>query len=197
MKKRRIVFVVLYAVLIFINTIPIFIYRDKVQTAFSWLFLAVMLLELIYGIFCCVCKHKANFFRNYRRIHLFWKNDESTFTAEYQREFDCYAMIFFSSLPFYIPLIHFAAEPIHTLWGLLVLAFPWIAFSMIGIRDTISEAKKNNSRRNAWRKNGAKSLAGGNNEVILQSGPWMQIPNGSLLFHSQHIGRLFCLRCFA
>ena len=52
MKKRRIVFVVLYAVLIFINTIPIFIYRDKVQTAFSWLFLAVMLLELIYGIFC-------------------------------------------------------------------------------------------------------------------------------------------------
>ena len=112
MKKRRIVFVVLYAVLIFINTIPIFIYRDKVQTAFSWLFLAVMLLELIYGIFCCVCKHKANFFRNYRRIHLFWKNDESTFTAEYQREFDCYAMIFFSSLPFYIPLIHFAAEPI-------------------------------------------------------------------------------------
>ena len=62
MKKRRIVFVVLYAVLIFINTIPIFIYRDKVQTAFSWLFLAVMLLELIYGIFCCVCKHKANFF---------------------------------------------------------------------------------------------------------------------------------------
>ncbi len=74
MKKRRIVFVVLYAVLIFINTIPIFIYRDKVQTAFSWLFLAVMLLELIYGIFCCVCKHKANFFRNYRRIHLFWKN---------------------------------------------------------------------------------------------------------------------------
>ena len=147
MKKRRIVFVVLYAVLIFINTIPIFIYRDKVQTAFSWLFLAVMLLELIYGIFCCVCKHKANFFRNYRRIHLFWKNDESTFTAEYQREFDCYAMIFFSSLPFYIPLIHFAAEPIHTLWGLLVLAFPWIAFSMIGIRDTISEAKKDKAKK--------------------------------------------------
>lgn len=38
MKKRRIVFVVIYAVLIFINTIPVFIYRDKVQTAFSWLF---------------------------------------------------------------------------------------------------------------------------------------------------------------
>lgn len=106
-----------------------------------------MLLELIYGIFCCVCKHKANFFRNYRRIHLFWKNDESTFTAEYQREFDCYAMIFFSSLPFYIPLIHFAAEPIHTLWGLLVLAFPWIAFSMIGIRDTLSEAKKDKAKK--------------------------------------------------
>ena len=151
MKKRRIVFVVLYAVLIFINTIPIFIYRDKVQTAFSWLFLAVMLLELMYGIFCCVCKHKANFFRNYRRIHLFWKNDESTFTAEYQREFDCYAMIFFSSLPFYIPLIHFAAEPIHTLWGLLVLAFPWIAFSMIGIRDTLSEAKKRQSKKRTIR----------------------------------------------
>lgn len=56
-------------------------------------------------------------------------------------------MIFFSSLPFYIPLIHFAAEPIHTLWGLLVLAFPWIAFSMIGIRDTLSEAKKDKAKK--------------------------------------------------
>ena len=143
MKKRRIIFVALFVIILFANIIPVFAFHGSVKiTKLSIIVLGIMLVEIIYGILCCFCKHKANFFKYYHRIHMFWEDDASTYTTEYLKEFDTYAMIFFSIIPFYIPLIHFTTKPIHTLWMLLLLSFPQIVFIIMGTRDTLKELKE-------------------------------------------------------
>ena len=109
----------------------------------SFLATFIFIVMLLRGIAACVSKNEGYFFlRKHVIIKLINKFNKYNWPTEEQlKDFYIKATVYFSILPFYLPLAVFSSKNSHSLWCLLLLFVPQFAISGIEIRKMMIERK--------------------------------------------------------
>ena len=117
------------------------------QYAFFPLVLAVFV--IIYGVISCVFKHKGNYLIIQRRrgFGIFSEDQDYTFTDAYERRFRWMLLVYCVPIPFYIPVMAFAATWPQTFWALFLFVLPQLVYVVNAIYQTVQEYKRKKQER--------------------------------------------------
>ena len=131
--------------LLLLNVIPVLALPDKAAlTRFSYPPGVILFVMTIYGLCAIIDKHKGNhFLLESSHERSFSYNKSYTYTEAYEREFRWSLLIYFGTLPFYIPLIFFARSfPLSAGLSVGLLLVSQLALAIPGIRASIQDAKE-------------------------------------------------------
>ena len=134
--------------LLILNIIPLIIFRSQIQiSTISIVMIALAGIIILNGVFACSLKHKGNFLVIGQYRHAAFSEDKDyTFTDEYEREFRWMLLVYCMAIPFYLPVICFAANWEQTLWALALFLAPQLIYVIHGIYQTVQVVKETKRR---------------------------------------------------
>lgn len=144
MKKRNVLYFLLYAVILIINILIVLSKKSSMTISeFSIPALFLMIAMIINGVLSYLLRHKGNGL-TFSRFHCnpFAPDRDYTFEESYTKRFFIMLKIYCLVIPFYIPQIFFASNYFQTLWALLTFAIPQIVFIIMGVTDTLKDVKE-------------------------------------------------------
>lgn len=130
MKKRNVLYFLLYAVILMINILIVLSKKSSMAISeFSIPALFLMIAMIINGILSYLLRHKGNGLTFSRfDCNPFAPDRDYTFEESYTKRFFIMLKIYCLVIPFYIPQIFFASNYLQTLWALLTFFIPQIVF---------------------------------------------------------------------
>ena len=144
MKKRNVLYFLLYAVILMINILIVLSKKSSMAISeFSIPALFLMIAMIINGILSYLLRHKGNGL-TFSRFHCspFAPDRDYTFEESYTKRFFIMLKIYCLVIPFYIPQIFFASNYLQTLWALLTFFIPQIVFIIMGVTDILKDVKE-------------------------------------------------------
>ena len=113
LKNRKFIYVILSAVVLILNALPIMIYRNNVaMTQYSIVSIAFAVCSIVYVVIAFALRNKGNLFvagKHWLYRAMSFSNNESKAEDEvYQKEFELSAFIFCVTIPAYITFAFFA-----------------------------------------------------------------------------------------
>lgn len=144
MKKRNVLYFLLYAVILMINILIVLSKKSSMAISeFSIPALFLMIAMIINGILSYLLRHKGNGLTFSRfDCNPFAPDRDYTFEESYTKRFFIMLKIYCLVIPFYIPQIFFASNYLQTLWALLTFFIPQIVFTIMGITDVLKDVKE-------------------------------------------------------
>ena len=144
MKKRNVLYFLLYAVILMINILIVLSKKSSMAISeFSIPALFLMIAMIINGILSYLLRHKGNGLTFSRfDCNPFAPDRDYTFEESYTKRFFIMLKIYCLVIPFYIPQIFFASNYLQTLWALLTFFIPQIVFIIIGVTDILKDVKE-------------------------------------------------------
>ena len=130
-----------------LNIIGIIIFRNNISRSINT-FLAPMffILVLFKGLWAYGTKDEDHLlFKRWHGPSRFYKYNRPT--QKQLNDFYFKATIYFAALPFYLPLAVFSSKDIHSLWTLLLLFLPQLAFIGMGINKTLKDVKSSKQKQ--------------------------------------------------
>ena len=141
--KKRLIFLLVLALSVFINTVPLIIFREKagfsVYSPYSCIFMTVI---STVALIAYDLRHKGNLLLEGRRMRFYVSDRAITFSEEYSRTFFWQFTHYCAMIPLFIPCIFFTKKPIHLIWTLLVAALTILLEIAYGIADTMKDVKE-------------------------------------------------------
>lgn len=144
MKKRNVLYFLLYAVILMINILIVLSKKSSMAISeFSIPALFLMIAMIINGILSYLLRHKGNGL-TFSRFDCspFAPDRDYTFEESYTKRFFIMLKIYCLVIPFYIPQIFFASNYLQTLWALLTFFIPQIVFIIMGVTDILKDVKE-------------------------------------------------------
>lgn len=144
MKKRNVLYFLLYAVILMINILIVLSKKSSMAISeFSIPALLLMIAMIINGILSYLLRHKGNGLTFSRfDCNPFAPDRDYTFEESYTKRFFIMLKIYCLVIPFYIPQIFFASNYLQTLWALLTFFIPQIVFIIMGVTDILKDVKE-------------------------------------------------------
>lgn len=144
MKKRNVLYFLLYAVILMINILIVLSKKSSMAISeFSIPALFLMIAMIINGILSYLLRHKGNGLTFSRfDCNPFAPDRDYTFEESYTKRFFIMLKIYCLVIPFYIPQIFFASNYLQTLWALLTFFTPQIVFIIMGVTDILKDVKE-------------------------------------------------------
>lgn len=144
MKKRNVLYFLLYAVILMINILIVLSKKSSMAISeFSIPALFLMIAMIINGILSYLLRHKGNGLTFSRfDCNPFAPDRDYTFEESYTKRFFIMLKIYCLVIPFYIPQIFFASNYLQTLWALLTFFIPQIIFTIMGVTDVLKDVKE-------------------------------------------------------
>ena len=144
MKKRNVLYFLLYAVILMINILIVLSKKSSMAISeFSIPALFLMIAMIINGILSYLLRHKGNGLTFSRfDCNPFAPDRDYTFEESYTKRFFIMLKIYCLVIPFYIPQIFFASNCLQTLWALLTFFIPQIVFIIMGVTDILKDVKE-------------------------------------------------------
>lgn len=144
MKKRNVLYFLLYAVILMINILIVLSKKSSIAISeFSIPALFLMIAMIINGILSYLLRHKGNGLTFSRfDCNPFAPDRDYTFEESYTKRFFIMLKIYCLVIPFYIPQIFFASNYLQTLWALLTFFIPQIVFIIMGVTDVLKDVKE-------------------------------------------------------
>lgn len=144
MKKRNVLYFLLYAVILMINILIVLSKKSSMAISeFSIPALFLMIAMIINGILSYLLRHKGNGLTFSRfDCNSFAPDRDYTFEESYTKRFFIMLKIYCLVIPFYIPQIFFASNYLQTLWALLTFFIPQIVFIIMGVTDILKDVKE-------------------------------------------------------
>ena len=144
MKKRNVLYFLLYAVILMINILIVLSKKSRMAISeFSIPALFLMIAMIINGILSYLLRHKGNGLTFSRfDCNPFAPDRDYTFEESYTKRFFIMLKIYCLVIPFYIPQIFFASNYLQTLWALLTFFIPQIVFIIMGVTDILKDVKE-------------------------------------------------------
>lgn len=144
MKKRNVLYFLLYAVILMINIHIVLSKKSSMAISeFSIPALFLMIAMIINGILSYLLRHKGNGLTFSRfDCNPFAPDRDYTFEESYTKRFFIMLKIYCLVIPFYIPQIFFASNYLQTLWALLTFFTPQIVFIIMGVTDILKDVKE-------------------------------------------------------
>lgn len=144
MKKRNVLYFLLYAVILMINILIVLSKKSSMAISeFSIPALFLMIAMIINGILSYLLRHKGNGLTFSRfDCNPFAPDRDYTFEESYTKRFFIMLKIYCIVIPFYIPQIFFASNYLQTLWALLTFFIPQIVFIIMGVTDILKDVKE-------------------------------------------------------
>ena len=144
MKKRNVLYFLLYAVILMINILIVLSKKSSMAISeFSIPALFLMIAMIINGILSYLLRHKGNGLTFSRfDCNPFAPDRDYTFEESYTKRFFIMLKIYCLVIPFYIPQIFFASNYLQTLWALLTFFIPQIVFIIMGVTDVLKDVKE-------------------------------------------------------
>lgn len=148
MKKRNVLYFLLYAVILMINILIVLSKKSSMAISeFSIPALFLMIAMIINGILSYLLRHKGNGLTFSRfDCNPFAPDRDYTFEESYTKRFFIMLKIYCLVIPFYIPQIFFASNYLQTLWALLTFFIPQIVFIIMGVTDILKDVKEYKAR---------------------------------------------------
>ncbi len=146
MKKRRVLYFLVYAVVLIINILIVLSQISNIRvSSFSLPALFLMIIMVIHAALSYLLRHKGNYlpFRRFGRPNPFATDKDYTFNDIYIYRFFLMLKIYCLAIPFYIPQIFLTSSYIGSLWALVVFFSPQFVYVIIGIVDTLKDVKEN------------------------------------------------------
>lgn len=149
MNNKRKIFICVFAAAVLINIIPLLIFKDKAAITPRSIFPAFFVICLsISGVVSYLTRHKGD---KYRRLHLWMlllKDEEYTFTEEYEKSFFVGFCIYWFAIPFYLPFVFFdLGWNGSILWPLCVMFVTLLVSIACEMPNMIKEAKERRTAR--------------------------------------------------
>lgn len=144
MKKRNVLYFLLYAVILMINILIVLSKKSSMAISeFSIPALFLMIAMIINGILSYLLRHKGNGL-TFSRFDCspFAPDRDYTFEESYTKRFFIMLKIYCLVIPFYIPQIFFASNYLQMLWALLTFFIPQIVFIIMGVTDVLKDVKE-------------------------------------------------------
>lgn len=135
LKNRKFIYVVLAAMTLILDAVPIIIREDAAITKYSIVSIAFAACSVVYAAIAFMFRDKGNLFIAgkywfYRVISLtFAENESYTEDKEYKKEFELSAFIYCITIPTYITFAFFA----NGFYSALSQALGWTIFRLIAI----------------------------------------------------------------
>ena len=146
MKKRKkiVIFISLFAFSVLINVIPLIVFKDKAAVSEpSYAPITIMIASIIYGIDVYRLRYKGVMYLQRLWIDDYFSDDKDyTFTDKYMNDFYWMSLIYWFTIPFYIPCIFFISEWKHVLWAFCVYFASRIIYLIWGIFDLLKDVKE-------------------------------------------------------
>ena len=144
MKKRNVLYFLLYAVILMINILIVLSKKSSMAISeFSIPALFLMIAMIINGILSYLLRHKGNGLTFSRfDCNPFAPDRDYTFEESYTKRFFIMLKIYCLVIPFYIPQIFFASNYLQTLWALLTFFIPQIVFIIMVVTDVLKDVKE-------------------------------------------------------
>lgn len=144
MKKRNVLYFLLYTVILMINILIVLSKKSSMAISeFSIPALFLMIAMIINGILSYLLRHKGNGLTFSRfDCNPFAPDRDYTFEESYTKRFFIMLKIYCLVIPFYIPQIFFASNYLQTLWALLTFFIPQIVFIIMGVTDVLKDVKE-------------------------------------------------------
>lgn len=148
MKKRNVLYFLLYAVILMINILIVLSKKSSMAISeFSIPALFLMIAMIINGILSYLLRHKGNGLTFSRfDCNPFAPDRDYTFEESYTKRFFIMLKIYCLVIPFYIPQIFFASNYLQTLWALLTFFIPQIVFIIMGVTDILKDVKEHKAK---------------------------------------------------
>ena len=139
--NTRTVFLISTSFFFILNIVGIVIFRTHIRLSInSFIATFIFIVMLLRGIFACANKNDDYFFLK-KYVHNKF-NKYNLPTEEQLKDFYIKAIIYFSILPFYLPLAVFSSKELHSLWCLLLLFISQIGIISIDIRKMMIGRKE-------------------------------------------------------
>lgn len=148
--KKTLPYFIIYTVVLIVNILIVLSQMDNADISrFSLPALFLMLIMIIHAILSYLLRHKGNYlpFRRFAHPNPFAADKDYTYKNEYLSRFFFMLKVYCLVIPFYIPQLFFTSSYIQTLWALVPFFLPQIAYVVIGIRDTLSDVKKDKAKK--------------------------------------------------
>ena len=144
MKKRNVLYFLLYAVILMINILIVLSKKSSMAISeFSIPALFLMIAMIINGILSYLLRHRGNGLTFSRfDCNPVAPDRDYTFEESYTKRFFIMLKIYCLVIPFYIPQIFFASNYLQTLWALLTFFIPQIVFIIMGVTDILKDVKE-------------------------------------------------------
>ena len=141
--KKRIVFICFFLFSLLINIIPLFVFKDKVTfSALSFFPVVIMIGTSLHGLYAYIFRYKENYLQLSRGRLISFFDQDYTFTEEYTKKFYWQFIVYWFSIPFFVPCIAFCTMPIHCLWAFCVVLAPQSVYWVNGILECSREQKE-------------------------------------------------------
>lgn len=141
--KKILIFISLFAFSVLINVIPLIVFKDKAAVSEpSYAPITIMIASIIYGIGVYRLCYKGAMYSEGLWIYYFSDDKDYTFTDKYMNDFYWMSLIYWFTIPFYIPCIFFISEWKHALWAFCVFFAPRIIYLIWMIFDMSKDVKE-------------------------------------------------------
>ena len=141
--KKMLIFISLFAFSVLINVIPLIVFKDKAAVSEpSYAPITIMIASIIYGIGVYRLRYKGAMYSEGLWIYYFSDDKDYTFTDKYMNDFYWMSLIYWFTIPFYIPCIFFISEWKHALWAFCVFSLR-VLFILFGCYLICLKTSKN------------------------------------------------------
>jgi hypothetical protein len=150
MKKRGVLYLLLYAVILMINMLIVLSQTSTIAISrFSLPALFLMIIMIIHSMVSYMLRHKGNYlpFRRFGHPNPFTTDKDYTFEELYIKRFFFMLKIYCLVIPFYIPQIFLTSTYFESLWALVTFLTPQVVYVIMGIVDTLKDVKEYKAKR--------------------------------------------------
>ncbi len=149
MRKYKLINLIVFCVIIMVSILPMLIFMKDLQiTKYSIPAICLLVFHLLYGLLAYIYQNKGNYLRFsayfIRRLDiiLLRKNQEYTFTAEYEKNFNRMLATYYSVTPLYLPCILLTSKPAQMPIALIVFLIPQAIFIFKEYQEKIAYIKE-------------------------------------------------------
>lgn len=149
MRKQKPINIIIACVIVLVSVLPMLIFMQNLQiTKYSVPAICLLVFHLLYGLFAYMYQNKGNYLRFsayfIRRMDIlfFSKDEEYTYTATYEKNFDRMLAIYYSVIPMYLPCIFLTSKPSQMPIALIVFLIPQAIFIFKESKEKIAYIKE-------------------------------------------------------
>ena len=128
------------AFLLLFNVLILLLFWDRVKITLASIFpIFLASVYLLSALLVCLKKHTPDAYemrRSYSPKNWRWEDCSEEVTDEEEREFRFAMLVYWSVIPFYLPIIFFSTHYAHGLFSLLVVYVPQVIYFVQSMKHT-------------------------------------------------------------